>query len=102
MATIVIEIPLEYENEIKSWNVDFKALFEVFLKQEFEKIKRFEDLLKNSKNVAELKKLADDMNEEVLWVLADRILSKSKLTEEQANELAEELKERVAKRLRLL
>jgi hypothetical protein len=102
MAAVVVEIPLEYENEIKSWGVDVQLLFETFLKQEFDKIKRFENLLKNSKNVAELKKLADEMNEEVLWVLADRILSKSKLTEEQANELAEELKERAARRLGLL
>ena len=42
------------------------------------------------------------MDEEILWILADKILSKSRLTEEQANELAEELKERVAKRHGLL
>jgi len=37
-----------------------------------------------------------------MWILADKILSKSELTEEKANELADELKERVAKRHGLL
>ena len=54
--------------------------------------------MKESKSESELKKLADEMDEEVLWILADKILSKSRLREKQANKLAEELKERVAKR----
>ena len=58
--------------------------------------------MKESKSESELKKLADEMDEDVLWILADNILSKSRLTEEQANELAEELKEKVAKRHGLL
>ncbi len=58
--------------------------------------------MKESKSESELKKLADEMDEDVLWILADNILSKSRLTEEQANELGEELKEKVAKRHGLL
>jgi len=46
-----------------------------------------------------LKKLADEMDEEVLWILADKILSKSRLTEEQANKLADKVSLAIAKKL---
>jgi len=98
MAELVIKIPKELEREVETWGVDLQPLFLVFLRREFVKIKRFESAVKESKSESELKKLADEMDEEVLWILADKILSKSKLTEKQANKLAEELKERVAKR----
>jgi len=98
MAELVIKIPKELEREVETWGVDLQPLFLTFLKREFNKIKRFESAVKESKNESELKKLAGEMDEEVLWILADKILSKSKLTEEKANELADELKERVAKR----
>jgi len=94
----VIKIPEELEREVETWGVDLQPLFLAFLRHEFDKIKRFESAVKESKSESELKKLADEMDEEVLWILADKILSKSKLTEKQANKLAEELKERVAKR----
>jgi len=94
----VIKIPKELEREVETWGVDLQPLFLAFLRHEFNKIKRFESAVKESKSESELKKLADEMDEEVLWILADKILSKSKLTEKQANKLAEELKERVAKR----
>ena len=102
MAELAIKIPKEFEREVKSWGVDLQPLFSAFLRHEFDKIKRFESAVKESKSESELKKLADEMDEEILWILADKILSKSRLTEEQANELAEELKERVAKRHGLL
>lgn len=104
MAEVVVKIPKGFEREVKSWGVELQPLFLAFLKREFDKIKRFESLVKESKekDEFELKKLADEMDEEVLEILANKILSKSKLTEEQANELAEELKERVAKRHGLL
>jgi len=98
MAELVIKIPKELEREVETWGVDLQPLFLAFLRHEFNKIKRFESAVKESKSESELKKLADEMDEEVLWILADKILSKSKLTEKQANKLAEELKERVAKR----
>jgi len=98
MAELVIKIPKELEREVETWGVDLQPLFLAFLRHEFDKIKRFESAVKESKSESELKKLADEMDEEVLWILADKILSKSKLTEKQANKLAEELKERVAKR----
>ncbi len=98
----MIKIPKELEREVETWGVDLQPLFLTFLKREFNKIKRFESAVKESKSEPELKKLADEMDEEVLWILADKILSKSKLTEEKANELADELKERVAKRHGLL
>jgi len=98
----VIKIPKELEREVETWGVDLQPLFLAFLRHEFDKIKRFESAVKESKSESELKKLADEMDEEVLWILADKILSKSKLTEKQANKLAEELKERVAKRHGLL
>ncbi|RLJ06794.1 MAG: hypothetical protein DRP16_04640 [Candidatus Aenigmatarchaeota archaeon] len=98
MAELVIKIPEELEREVETWGVDLQPLFLAFLRHEFDKIKRFESAVKESKSESELKKLADEMDEEVLWILADKILSKSKLTEKQANKLAEELKERVAKR----
>lgn len=101
-AELKIKIPKEFEKEAKSWGVDLQPLFLAFLRHEFDKIKRFESAVRESKNESELKKLADEMDEEILWILADRSLSKSKLTEEQANELGEELKERVAKRHGLL
>ena len=94
----MIKIPEELEREVETWGVDLQPLFLAFLRHEFDKIKRFESAVKESKSESELKKLADEMDEEVLWILADKILSKSKLTEKQANKLAEELKERVAKR----
>ena len=94
----MIKIPKELEREVETWGVDLQPLFLAFLRHEFDKIKRFESAVKESKSESELKKLADEMDEEVLWILADKILSKSKLTEKQANKLAEELKERVAKR----
>ena len=94
----MIKIPKELEREVETWGVDLQPLFLAFLRHEFNKIKRFESAVKESKSESELKKLADEMDEEVLWILADKILSKSKLTEKQANKLAEELKERVAKR----
>ena len=94
----MIKIPEELEREVETWGVDLQPLFLAFLRHEFDKIKRFESAVKESKSKSELKKLADEMDEEVLWILADKILSKSKLTEKQANKLAEELKERVAKR----
>jgi len=94
----VIKIPKELEREVETWGVDLQPLFLAFLRHEFNKIKRFESAVKESKSESELKKLADEMDEEVLWILADKILSKSKLTEKQANKLAEELKEKVAKR----
>ena len=102
MAELVIKIPKELEREVETWGVDLQPLFLTFLKREFNKIKRFESAVKESKRESELKKLAGEMDEEVLWILADKILSKSKLTEEKANELADELKERVAKRHGLL
>ena len=102
MAELVIKIPKELEREVETWGVDLQPLFLIFLKREFNKIKRFESAVKESKSESELKKLAGEMDEEVLWILADKILSKSKLTEEKANELADELKERVAKRHGLL
>ena len=98
----MIKIPEELEREVETWGVDLQPLFLAFLRHEFDKIKRFESAVKESKSESELKKLADEMDEEVLWILADKILSKSKLTEKQANKLAEELKERVAKRHGLL
>ena len=98
MAELVIKIPKELEREVETWGVDLQPLFLAFLRHEFNKIKRFESAVKESKSESELKKLADEMDEEVLWILADKILSKSKLTEKQANKLAEELKEKVAKR----
>ena len=94
----MIKIPKELEREVETWGVDLQPLFLAFLRHEFNKIKRFESAVKESKSESELKKLADEMDEEVLWILADKILSKSKLTEKQANKLAEELKEKVAKR----
>jgi hypothetical protein len=102
MAEAVVKIPKEFEREIESWGVELQPLFLAFLRREFDKIKRFESLVEESKSEFDLKKLADEMDEEILWILADKILSKSRLTEEQANELAEELKERVAKRHGLL
>ena len=102
MAELVVKVPKEFEREVKSWGVDLQPLFLAFLRHEFDKIKRFESAVKESKSESELKKLADEMDEEVLGILASKILSRSKLTEEQANELAEELKERVAKRHGLL
>ena len=102
MAELVVKVPKEFEREVKSWGVDLQPLFSAFLRHEFDKIKRFESAVKESKSESELKKLADEMDEEVLGILASKILSRSKLTEEQANELAEELKERVAKRHGLL
>jgi len=102
MGEVVVKVPEKFEKEVKSWGVDLQPLFMTFLRHEFNKIKRFESAVKESKSEPELKKLADEMDEEVLWILADKILSRSKLTEEQANKLAEELKERVAKRHGLL
>ena len=102
MAELVVKIPKEFEREVEAWGVDLQPLFSAFLRHEFDKIKRFESAVKESKSEFDLKKLADEMDEEVLWILADKILSKSRLTDEQAKELAEELKERVAKRHGLL
>lgn len=104
MAEVVVKVPKELERDIESWNVELQPLFLAFLRREFDKIKRFKSLVEESKekNEFELKKLADEMDEEVLEILASKILSTSKLTEEQANELGEELKERVAKRHGLL
>ena len=42
--------------------------------------------------------IEDEVREEILLQVAEKIASKSKLSETQANELAEELKKRVAKR----
>ncbi|HJH25493.1 MAG TPA: hypothetical protein C5S37_01695 [Methanophagales archaeon] len=102
MGEVKVVIPGVLEREVKSWGVELQPLFLAFLRHEFDKIKRFESAVKASKSEFDLKKLADEMDEEILWILADKILSKSRLTEEQAKELAEELKERVAKRHGLL
>jgi len=102
VAEVVVEVPSKFEREIRSWGVDLQPLFLAFLKREFDKIKRFERLVKKSKDEFELKKLVDEMDEDVLEILSNKFLSKSELTEEQARELAEELKERVAKRHGLL
>jgi len=45
-----------------------------------------------------LKRVVDKFMQEVDFSLANKILSKSKLTEKQAKELADEVKEAVAKR----
>ena len=45
-----------------------------------------------------LRRVVDRFMEEVDFSLANEILSKSKLTEQQAKELADEVKEAVAKR----
>ena len=97
-----VAIPGVLEREVKSWGVELQPLFLAFLRHEFDKIKRFESAVEESKSESELKKLADEMDEETLWILANKILSRSELTEEKANELAEKLKERVAKRHGLL
>lgn len=102
MAEVVVKLPEGLEREIESWGVELQPLFLAFLKREFDKIKRFKSLVEKSKSEFDLKELANEIDEEVLEILADKILSKSKLTEEQANKLAEELKERVAKRHGLL
>jgi len=45
-----------------------------------------------------LEKVVEQFVRRIEFSIADEILSKSKLTEGQANKLADELKERVAKR----
>ena len=68
MAELVIKIPKELEREVETWGVDLQPLFLTFLKREFNKIKRFESAVKESKNESELKELAGEMDEEVLWI----------------------------------
>ncbi len=102
MAEVMVKIPNRLEREIESWGIELQPLFLAFLKSEFDKIKRFESLVEESKSEFDLKKLADEMDEEILEILANKILSRSKLTEWQANKLGKELKERVAKRHGLL
>jgi hypothetical protein len=102
MGELKVAIPRLLEKEVKSWGVELQPLFLAFLRHEFDRIKRFESAVEELKSESELKKLADEMDEEILWILANKILSRSKLTEEKSNELAEKLKVRVAKRHGLL
>lgn len=100
MAEIRIEIPDEFEEEVESWGIELElgSLFLVFLKQELEKIRKFYGLIKSAKNEFELKRIVDEIDDQVLEILADKILSKSQLTNENIGELSQKLKERVAKR----
>jgi len=93
-----LTIPSEFEREINSWNIDLQSLFVAFLKKEFNKIKKFSELVEQSRDEFELKQATDNIDNEILWNLSDKIQEKSELTDEKADELADELKERVAKR----
>ena len=54
MAELVIKIPEELEREVETWGVDLQPLFLTFLKREFNKIKRFESAVKESKSDADV------------------------------------------------
>lgn len=98
MKELKVKVPRELESEVKSWGVDVQPLFLEFLRQEFNKLRRFEKAVRESQDEMQLKKLADEMDEGILRILANKARSKSELTEKQIKELGEELKERVAKR----
>ena len=51
----MIKIPKELEREVETWRVDLPPLFLTFLRHEFDKIKRFESAVKESKSGSELK-----------------------------------------------
>ena len=51
----MIKIPEELEREVETWGVDLQPLFLAFLRHEFDKIKRFESAVKESKSGSESK-----------------------------------------------
>ena len=51
----MIKIPKELEREVETWGVDLPPLFLTFLRHEFDKIKRFESAVKESKSGSESK-----------------------------------------------
>lgn len=79
---VEVEIPRKYEKEIIE--LAKKIDWEKFLKRA---------LIKGVKRELEL---------EFMFRRAEKIVSKSKLTEKQVRELSEEVKERVAKKLGLI
>ena len=58
--------------EVKSWGVDLQPLLLAFLRHEFDKIKKFESAVRESKSESELNKLADEMETEIEELAVDK------------------------------